>query len=270
MKTKIRTRAAIICMIALFSLNLAYAYHPVSPYAFCNNNPIRYVDPDGRRVDDYYSSMNGKYLGSDGATTKDMRLINETQFHEISAQNQGTTSATATSDLQAASTVITVNEAQIQTSIQSVADNSRASGIEYSAVIVLDRGSAEISAVAGPTGTNDQVAIEYYPGAATGASFHDKPGGPIIIGQAHGHPASSASNMTTQKTMSPNDVNTATSMQIPVYGIDAMSGKQGSPANIHRANPNGSINNKVGTTQTISMGRQAMEIWGRSNRPTYK
>jgi hypothetical protein len=89
------------------------------------------------------------------------------------------------------------------------------------------------STVAGPTGTNDQCNVDYYPGKATGASFHGKPGGPIIIGQVHGHPARIDLNKTTQRTMSGNDVSVSTSLQIPIYGVDAMSGKVGKPAGIH-------------------------------------
>lgn len=51
MKTKrLFILAAIICIASLFSVDLTYAYHPVSPYAFCNGNPIRYVDPNGMDV----------------------------------------------------------------------------------------------------------------------------------------------------------------------------------------------------------------------------
>ena len=31
---------------------LAEKYYSISPYAFCNNNPVRYLDPDGRYFDD--------------------------------------------------------------------------------------------------------------------------------------------------------------------------------------------------------------------------
>lgn len=48
MKNKFLTAA--ICIIALFSVNLSYGYHPISPYAYCAGNPIKYVDPDGKQV----------------------------------------------------------------------------------------------------------------------------------------------------------------------------------------------------------------------------
>ena len=41
---------AAICIVALFSVDLTYGYHPISPYRYCAGNPIKYVDPDGNKL----------------------------------------------------------------------------------------------------------------------------------------------------------------------------------------------------------------------------
>ena len=44
---------------------LCEKYYGVSPYAYCANNPVRFVDPDGRVMGDYLDS-NGNLIGTDG------------------------------------------------------------------------------------------------------------------------------------------------------------------------------------------------------------
>ncbi|NDV58066.1 DUF6443 domain-containing protein [Bacteroides sp. 519] len=45
---------------------LAEKYYNISPYAYCANNPIKFIDPTGMFYGDYYSGYSGKLLFSDG------------------------------------------------------------------------------------------------------------------------------------------------------------------------------------------------------------
>ncbi|GAB6013520.1 RHS repeat-associated core domain-containing protein, partial [Viscerimonas tarda] len=51
---------------------LAEKYYSISPYAYCANNPLKYVDPDGREV---YYAQDGTRLGQLG-DNEDIRVLN--------------------------------------------------------------------------------------------------------------------------------------------------------------------------------------------------
>ncbi len=55
---------------------LAEKYYPISPYVYVANNPLKFVDPDGMRIDDYFNN-NGEYLGTDNAETDKVKVIDQ-------------------------------------------------------------------------------------------------------------------------------------------------------------------------------------------------
>ena len=186
---------------------------------------MRFVDPTGMLTDDYYNLINGKYLGSDAFGTSP-RLIDSGLYSSITGGKTMTKNLSSIERLRDNSTTISVDWNQIEEHAQSVADLSRESRLEHQAILVLDREKAKVTSVLGPVGTNSHAEIPHFPAPVTGVSFYDRPGGLIIIGEIHGHPASEKAGMSTEHTMSPDfDVPLAKKMQIPIYGIDAMYGK---------------------------------------------
>ena len=201
----------------------------------------------------YYNYRDAKYLGSDSADQLSFRLIDSPTFDEIVHSGEsGANDPAIVRRLLDSSRPITFDNVQIQADLQWVRDSSLLSGREYQVYLYIDRNTAQISSLHGEPGTcrnshpfvrTDRNHRTVSPIAADspcnspGKSNRNGPSNSncILIGQVHGHPAST--NGITLHCLSRDDSLTAVALQAPIYAIDAMEGEKGTPGSIHRANP---------------------------------
>ena len=71
---------------------LSEKYYDTTPYAYCANNPVNFVDPEGTSVGDYYTYL-GNFVASDGIDDGKLYLVDDltiTNYLKINPQENNT------------------------------------------------------------------------------------------------------------------------------------------------------------------------------------
>jgi hypothetical protein len=211
--------------------------------------------PERKGKGNYYiDSRTGKYLGRDGDSTEEIRVIKARKFYDVCKRYKVASNGDSVvvgqpggrKELKNSSSVIAINE-RIYDDIDSVDARTRHFKVEHQILIVLKIDTtgpipkAQVISIPGPVGTRENATVKA--SLFEGAWRPEVDPSVILLAQVHGHPLYTApprNNATTtpenKSGASYDDLRVARIYSINIYAIDSY---KNSNVSVGRVTPSG-------------------------------